>query len=564
MKPDYDVIITGGGLAGLTLSIQLKLAKPDIKILVLERRKSVAPTSAHKVGESTVELGSHYLRETLGLKDYLEKHELPKYGLRFFFKSNTKEDITSRVELGPRKWLYTPSHQLDRGTLENYLAEHTQSMGTTVVLDAAAKDVTFGEEAHTVTYTQGGEEKTATCRWVADASGRNSFLKRKLGFQKPMDHHTNAVWWRLKGVIDIDNWGDNEDWKNIPQTGLRYLSTVHFMDKGYWVWVIPLGSKNTSIGIVADPAVHPFETFDTYEKSIEWLKVNEPLCYKMLEPETKNKMDFKILKHYAHHTGRLYDGKDRWGVTGEAGAFLDPFYSPGTDFISMNNTWLSDLILRELGGEDVQFRAEIYEQTHLSLIDSWIPIYQNKYQLMGNTQIMVAKILWDWAVYWAVPSLLFTNKAFTDLRMLKQLFAANDSLGRRFGKLHEQVQQLFLDWAPYDNEIFERKYIDPVDLSYMLELQKGIPDQHGDQLIPRIAHNMEMLEKIAAELFRHISHEVKGTPMDLKVDPYTMVLDGENKLNLPEVSNDKAIQRDERITRDVEVMWFYNKTEVPA
>lgn len=564
MKPEYDVIITGGGLAGLTLSIQLKLNKPDIKVLVLERRKSVAPTSAHKVGESTVELGSHYLRETLGLKEYLEKHELPKYGLRFFFKSHNKEDITTRVELGPRKWLYTPSHQLDRGTLENHLAENTIAKGTTVLLNAAAKEVEFGEEFHTVTYTHDGEEKTATARWVADASGRGSLLKRKLGFQKPMEHHTNAVWWRLKGVIDIDHWSEDLAWKNIPQTGMRYLSTVHFMDKGYWVWVIPLGSKNTSIGIVADPDIHPFDTIDTYEKSIEWLKVNEPLCYKMLEPETKNKLDFKILKHYAHHTGRLYDGKERWGVTGEAGAFLDPFYSPGTDFISMNNTWLSDLILRELNGEDVAFRAEIYEQTHLALVDSWIPIYQNKYKLMGNTQVMVAKILWDWAIYWAVPSLLFTNKAFTDLRLLKQFFAAPDSLGRRFGRLHERVQQLFLDWGPHDNEVFERKYIDPVELSYMLEFQAGIPNQHGDKLAERISMNMEMLEKIAAEIFRRVSHEVKGTPMDLKVDPYTMVLDANNELNLPEVSDDKAIPRDERIINDVAVMWFYTEKEPVA
>ena len=64
----YDVIIPGGGLAGLTLSIQLKRAMPHIKILVLERRKSEATIAAHKVGESTVELGSHYLRNVLGLK----------------------------------------------------------------------------------------------------------------------------------------------------------------------------------------------------------------------------------------------------------------------------------------------------------------------------------------------------------------------------------------------------------------------------------------------------------------------------------------------------------------
>lgn len=82
------------------------------------------------------------------------------------------------------------------------------------------------------------------------------------------------------------------------------------------------GLKNTSIGIVADPAVHPFETFNTYEKAVEWMKVNEPLPYKMLEPlgQGDGLLDFKILKHYAHHTGKLYSNS-RWGVTGESGAF---------------------------------------------------------------------------------------------------------------------------------------------------------------------------------------------------------------------------------------------------
>ncbi|HRG87473.1 MAG TPA: FAD-dependent monooxygenase [Chitinophagales bacterium] len=553
----YDVAILGGGLAGLALSIQLKLAKPDIKILVLERRKSVAPTSAHKVGESTVELASYYLRHVLQLKDYLEKHELPKYGLRFFFKSHTKDVIESRVELGPRKWLYTPSHQLDRGTLENHMAEKTAGLGTEFLLDAVAKDVDFGKDKSTVTYTHHGEEMKATARWVVDATSRNSFLKRKFDFAKPMEHHANAVWWRLKGVIDITNWSESEEWRNYPDVKLRYLSTVHFLDKGYWVWVIPLGSKNTSIGIVADPAVHPFETFDTYEKALEWLKVNEPLCYKMLEPETPNKMDFKILKHFAHHTGRLYDGGERWGVTGEAGAFLDPFYSPGSDFISMNNNWLGDLILRELGGEDVQFRAEIYEQTHLALVDSWIPIYQNKYLLMGNAQVMSTKILWDWAIYWAVPCLLFTNKAFTDLRMLKQLFTTPTAWGQKFRTLHNQMQKLFMDWQPYDTQIFERKFVDPVDLSYMLEFQSNINTQYGDKLIDQIAANMGILEKAAAEIFRRVSHHAKGTPLDMPVDPYTMDLE-----NPQPVEEGKNIPRDEKIIRDIDVLWFYPMEEL--
>lgn len=56
--------------------------------------------------------------------------------------------------------------------------------------------------------------------------------------------------------------------------------------------------------------------------------------------------------------------------------FLDPLYSPGTDFISLNNSWLSDLILRDLDGEDITGRVHIYEQSHLALgkqLDTCLP-----------------------------------------------------------------------------------------------------------------------------------------------------------------------------------------------
>ena len=562
MNDQYDVVILGGGLAGLTLSIQLKNAKPGLSILVLERREAEAAVAAHKVGESTVELGTHYLREVLGIKDYLEEHELPKHGLRFFFKSDTKDDIASRVELGPRLRLPVPSHQLDRGTVENYMMGLTREKVTHLVLGAKVSNVDLDRDAgHRVSYIKDGEEITVKCRWVADASGRSSILKRKLQFQKPMEHHTNAVWWRLKGVIDIDTWTDNKEWRSYLEPGLRYLSTVHFMDSGYWLWVIPLGSKNTSIGIVADPAVHPFETFNTYEKAVEWMKKNEPLPYKMLEPlgHGDGLLDFKILKHYAHHTERIYSA-DRWATTGESGPFLDPLYSPGTDFIALNNSWLSDLILRDMDGEDISGRATIYEKSHLALVDSWIPVYQNKYLLMGNTQIMVIKIFWDWATYWAVPSHLFANKAFTNLRILKDLFVAPDSLGRKFGRLNKTMQDLFLEWLPFENRVFSNRYIDPFDLAVLRKFQEEIEVQRNPaEMITQIEKNMNILEQLAVAIFRFISTEVNGTSPDIKVNPYTINLGKkENAMMLDTISAD-AISPGPSIIKDVEVMWFYPK-----
>ena len=391
MQKQYDVIILGGGLAGLTLSLQLKKSRPEISILILEKREAKAATAAHKVGESTVELGSHYLREVLNLKSYLEEHELPKHGLRFFFKNNTKHDISTRVELGPREKLPVPSHQLDRGTLENELMRRSVELGCEVVLGARVKDISFSNGENEVTYIVNKEELKAKGKWAADASGRGNVLKHKFGFKKDWDHDVNAVWWRVKGIVDIDDWSDNKEWKTKLKPKLRYLSTVHFMDAGYWFWVIPLGSKNTSLGIVADQKLHPFDTINQYPKALEWLKKHEPLCYEKVKPfgEDGGLMDFLILKHYGHNTQRVYDAPERWGTTGESGPFLDPFYSPGTDFIAMNNTWLSDLILRDLKGEDIAVRAKVYEQTHLSLAISQLryTIYLIKYQLFLH-QIM--------------------------------------------------------------------------------------------------------------------------------------------------------------------------------
>jgi len=386
-------------------------------------------------------------------------------------------------------------------------------------------------------------------------------MKRKLKFQKPMEHHTNAAWWRLKGVIDIDTWTNNKEWQSYLEPGLRYLSTVHFMDSGYWLWVIPLGSKNTSIGIVADPAIHPFDTYNTYEKAVEWMKQNEPLAYKMLEPlgQGDGLMDFKILKHYAHHTERVYS-TDRWGTAGESGPFLDPLYSPGTDFIAMNNSWLSDLILRDMAGEDITGRVNIYEQSHLALVDSWIPVYQNKYLLMGNTQIMVIKIFWDWACYWSVPAHLFANKAFTNIKILKDLFASKNSVGRKFGLLNKTMQDLFLEWLPFENRVFSNRYIDPFDLAVLRKFQGEIEVQRDPgEMIRQIEINLNILEQMAVAIFRLVSTEVNGTDPDIKVNPYTINLGKkENAMKLDTESAD-AIAPDPSISKDVDVMWFYPK-----
>jgi NADPH-dependent 2,4-dienoyl-CoA reductase/sulfur reductase-like enzyme len=71
-----DLLIMGGGLAGLSLAIQLRRELPALSVRVLERNRHPVPEAAFKVGESTVEIGAHYFDTVLGLKQHLDECQI--------------------------------------------------------------------------------------------------------------------------------------------------------------------------------------------------------------------------------------------------------------------------------------------------------------------------------------------------------------------------------------------------------------------------------------------------------------------------------------------------------
>ena len=83
----YDVIITGAGLAGLSLARQL-LMYTDKTVLLLDRQEN-PPGKAQKVGESLVQLAGYYFSKTLDLEEHLLVHHYLKYNLRFHWKTTS-------------------------------------------------------------------------------------------------------------------------------------------------------------------------------------------------------------------------------------------------------------------------------------------------------------------------------------------------------------------------------------------------------------------------------------------------------------------------------------------
>ena len=174
----HDVVIVGGGLAGLTLALQLRRRYPDLDVAVLERSTHPVPLTVHKVGESTVEIGSHYLASVAGLRDHLDSRQLRKFGLRFFFGLGTGS-IEQADELGVSHVFSTPTWQVDRGVLENELAVRARAAGVTFLDGSAARRIEMNGVKR-VYYESGGERRALESRWLIDAASRASPLRHRL------------------------------------------------------------------------------------------------------------------------------------------------------------------------------------------------------------------------------------------------------------------------------------------------------------------------------------------------------------------------------------------------
>lgn len=494
-----DVVILGGGLAGLSLAIQLKRREPAIGVTVLERRAHPVREAAFKVGESTVEIGAHYFADVLGFREHLENEQIRKFGFRFFF-SEGRNDIDRCTELGVSELLPAPSWQLDRGRFENFLGEQARALGVDFRDGAVVRGIELDEkdQPHAVTFEHAGTQATLSARWVVDAAGRVGLIKRKRGLEQSNDHDANAVWWRVDGFVDPNQWSDDPQWlaRCVPPD--RWRSTNHMCGPGYWFWLIPLASGAHSLGIVCDAKMHPLETMNTFDKAMAWLREHQPQVARSLEKPEHRLQDFLFLRHFSYGCKQVFSG-DRWALTGEAGLFLDPFYSPGSDFIAMSNTFICDLIGKDRAGQSFAPYAEIYQQMYFSFYENTLTLYQDQYPLFGDAQVMPIKVIWDYTYYWALLAPLFFGRRLTEIALIGKL-RPQFLRGRN---LNLAMQALLREWGQRNSAPLrpDDRFLNQYEVDWFHEMNRALLDELDDAaFMRRIGDNVARMEWLAREI----------------------------------------------------------------
>lgn len=439
------IAIIGNGVVSNMGALYFKkiLPPPTEVVIIGPEDRSGLPL----VGESTIEITGNFLETQLGLKEYLHKNHLPKYGLTYYFKldPDNPDDRTYSVhgteslpeENGHNVWDGMKAHpiswQLNRETFDRDLKKMVSAHGGIERIDGTVTDVELDVGAgHKLSIKEAdGKARLLKADWVIDASGRNRLLGKKLGLTIKPKGQRDCFWFRFADfdrslLTQLNALGPKPPAFGEPGHYDRYYSTHHFPGHGFWIWLIPIkaedGSELMSVGLVSHPDHYPHDV-RSVDAFIEHVRKVHPVVSDFIK--SGRVVDTNLLRRYHYVTNPVYS-PDRWGIVGDAAFAPDPLFSNGLAFCILQLEQLGQLLTRDCEGmHSAEFVDELAKAFMVPVLSSQTTI-TNWYPVMDDAILSSMKINWIETVYFYLFLPLVINRCHYDpsrLRLWKALEA---------------------------------------------------------------------------------------------------------------------------------------------
>ncbi|KAF9451350.1 FAD/NAD(P)-binding domain-containing protein [Macrolepiota fuliginosa MF-IS2] len=346
-----SILVIGGGPAGSYSAACL--AQEGFSVTLLEAETF----PRYHVGESMLPSMRHFLRfvdadAKIDAFGFVQKH-----GAAFKFNSKKREGFTNFVSDNPQNY----SWNVTRAEADALILERARELGVQIFESHRVTEVQFSQPVTkagennavtpasdvqpqvegeapqrlpvSATWKNVATGKTGQTRfdWLIDASGRNGVLSRALGLRKYNQSLKNVAFWGY--------WSGTHEYKHAGcEVQLPFFEALH--DESGWAWFIPLHNGKTSIGVVMDENVSKRKRASSERKGddspilrhyLQELSANAPKIKgligeaKLVEysggPKVRTASDYS-------YSGTSYAGLN-YRIVGDAGAFIDPFFSSG-------------------------------------------------------------------------------------------------------------------------------------------------------------------------------------------------------------------------------------------
>jgi hypothetical protein len=235
-----------------------------------------------------------------------------------------------------------------------------------------------------------------------DASGVAALLARQEGWWRSNEEHpTAAVWARWTGVTD---WDGLELAKKFPSwsracNGIRSTATNHLVGDGWWAWCIPLKGSDVSIGVVFDQRLVKWPEGGTLGQRLKDFLMKHPVGAEILANAQWREGDVSWRKNLPYYSTTF--AGDGFALVGDAAAFMDPFYSPGMDWIAFSSWSSAQLILADQRGEALEPLITRHNQDFARSYHRWFEaVYKDKYEYIGDFDLMRTAFQLDLGLYY--------------------------------------------------------------------------------------------------------------------------------------------------------------------
>jgi len=213
--------------------------------------------------------------------------------------------------------------QVRRSELDQLLVRTAGAAGARALEGHRAREVQFDAGGATVEVErEDGSRATWRCRYLVDASGRDTLLANKFQTKKKHPEHSSCALF-----------GHFRDARRL-EGRLEGNISIFWFDHG-WFWFIPLADGTTSVGAV----VWPYYLKSRDKPLADFFSDTIALC-----PDLAQRLrDATLVGGQVHATGNYsYLGthcvSERYAMLGDAFAFVDPVFSSGV-YLAMSSAF---------------------------------------------------------------------------------------------------------------------------------------------------------------------------------------------------------------------------------